>query len=190
MKFKSYIKRLKKEKFSPKFILSRIILRMNLTLPLKVRLDNEIEGKIYLHPSPFPHKLFIKKNCYKSDNLIVKKFVKEGDIVFDIGADLGALSILFSRLCRNGKVFAFEPTRRTFGFLLDNINLNGINNIFPVNAAVSNTNGIVGLVEYKYSHGFNYIDRLQTKDTVNVLSFRLDSFLDMFGLAKIDFFKN
>lgn len=184
------IKRLKQEKLSFKFILSRIILRLNVKLPLTVKIDRETESRIYLHPSPFPHKLFIKKNYFKSDNEIIKRFVREGDVVFDVGADLGALSVMFSSLCGNsGKVFAFEPTKRTFRFLMDNIKLNKADNVFAVNAAVSEKDGEAAFIEHRYSHGLNYIDRMGAGTTNRVYTIRLDSFLKNHNLSKIDFLK-
>lgn len=44
------------------------------------------------------------------EDLVMRNFVSEGDIVFDIGAHLGLYTLLLSELVgKRGKVFAFEP---------------------------------------------------------------------------------
>jgi FkbM family methyltransferase len=54
-----------------------------------------------------------------------KRLIKEGDIVIDIGANIGAHTIPFSNLVGDtGKVFAIEPTAYAFLKLLKNIFLN------------------------------------------------------------------
>ncbi len=45
-------------------------------------------------------------------------YIKEGDVVFDIGAHVGYFTLLFSVLVgNNGKVYSFEPNKRNFEIL-------------------------------------------------------------------------
>lgn len=73
-----------------------------------------------------------------------KSAVKEGDIVVDLGANIGYYTLLAAKLVGSkGKVYAFEPEPRNYDLLLRNIELNGYENIVPVQKAVSNAAGIV-----------------------------------------------
>ncbi len=45
--------------------------------------------------------------------------IKPGDVILDIGAHIGAFSVLAAR--KGAKVFAYEPTPRSFRLLLENI---------------------------------------------------------------------
>lgn len=184
-----YFKRLREEKLSPKFIFSRVIFRSGLFLPVKLNLDKEMNGKIYLHPSSIPHDIFVKGSNQDLIIAICRTFIKENDTVFDVGANVGVFSILFSNFCKKGKIFSFEPTKKIFRFLLENIELNKINNIFAINFAISNINGVVSFFENKYSDDLNYIDNRELKNSASVLSIRLNSFMEIFGLEKIDFLK-
>lgn len=75
-----------------------------------------------------------------------KKIVKEGDIVVDLGANIGYFTLLAARLVgKKGKVYAFEPEPTNYSLLTKNIELNGYDNVIPVQKAVSNTKEMVKL---------------------------------------------
>ncbi len=58
------------------------------------------------------------------------KQAKEGDIIFDIGANVGYYTILASKIVgENGKIFSFEPVVRNLAYLYRHIKLNGLNNV-------------------------------------------------------------
>jgi FkbM family methyltransferase len=57
--------------------------------------------------------------------------------IFDVGANIGYYSILFSRLAPAGRVFAFEPTR-TVDKLRRNLSANDVNNVIVEEIALGN----------------------------------------------------
>lgn len=60
-----------------------------------------------------------------STALTLDKLVKPGDIIFDIGANIGAHTLPMARTAGNeGRVFAFEPTAFAFQKLGKNLSLN------------------------------------------------------------------
>ena len=70
------------------------------------------------------------------------KQTKKGDIVFDIGANVGYYTILASKIVgENGKIFSFEPVVRNLSYLYRHIKLNGLNNvvILPLACAEEST---------------------------------------------------
>jgi len=70
------------------------------------------------------------------------KTIKEGSVVYDLGANNGIHSLLFSKLAgKKGKVFSFEPLPDNCKEVETNAALNGIKNIQVVPAAVSSQSG-------------------------------------------------
>lgn len=68
--------------------------------------------------------------------------IKTGQVVYDLGANTGMFSMLFSRLVgEKGRVFSFEPLRANLERINENLLLNGIKNITVVEKAVSDRGG-------------------------------------------------
>lgn len=64
------------------------------------------------------------------------RFLQPDDVVCDIGANIGAQTIAFARAVPRGAVYAFEPVRANYQFLVTNVTLNELANAVPVHAAV------------------------------------------------------
>ncbi len=61
---------------------------------------------------------------------IIKQYVGSGDTVYDIGANVGYVSLsLAKRVGPDGHVIAFEPVPRNVDSLRENIEINGLGNI-------------------------------------------------------------
>jgi len=68
--------------------------------------------------------------------------VKEGSVVFDIGANVGFYALLASVLVGSrGKVVAFEPVPRNLHYLRSHLQMNRVSNVSVIEAAVSDSNG-------------------------------------------------
>ena len=71
---------------------------------------------------------------------VLKRLVKSGDTVLDIGANVGYMSLVLAKCVgKNGKVFSFEPDSKNFASLKRNIELNADCNIEPIAKAVSDS---------------------------------------------------
>lgn len=69
--------------------------------------------------------------------------IKKGDVVFDIGANVGFYSLLAAELIGSGgKVFAFEPFEENFNYIKKHMEMNNYKNIFSFGAAVSDKTGL------------------------------------------------
>tara|TARA_Y100000741_G_scaffold363815_1_gene352971 strand:+ start:3993 stop:4883 length:891 start_codon:yes stop_codon:yes gene_type:complete len=73
---------------------------------------------------------------------IVKKIIKPGMNLIELGANVGYYTLLESRLLNGkGKIFAIEPVPENFTSLNDNIKLNDHKNIETFNLAISDKKG-------------------------------------------------
>ncbi|MEJ7738822.1 MAG: FkbM family methyltransferase [Chitinophagaceae bacterium] len=73
---------------------------------------------------------------------VFARFIKPGQTVFDLGANNGIHSLLFSKLVgKSGKVIAFEPLPENVEELRKNFGLNNITNIEVVQSAVGDHDG-------------------------------------------------
>lgn len=71
----------------------------------------------------------------------VSKYLQKEDVFVDIGSNFGYYSLIAARCVGPaGKVFAIEPTSKTFNRLKRNIELNRFTNIVPLQNAISSKN--------------------------------------------------
>ena len=122
---------------------------------------------------------------------IFEQICKAGDVVIEVGANIGAHTLYLSKLVGNGYVFAFEPQRLVFQNLCANLALNSISNVFAYQEAVSNENGTIIIPEcnFKENNNFGGINIENTKNGTTVNRQKLDNFLnkiDRLKLLKID----
>lgn len=55
--------------------------------------------------------------------------VRDGSLVWDVGANMGLWTTFIAQKACHGRVIAFEPIPKTFGLLQGNIKINGLTNI-------------------------------------------------------------
>lgn len=73
--------------------------------------------------------LFLMGRYEKNTIRHVLKLSQPGDLFVDIGANIGAYSVVLAYQLKKGKVIAFEPNPRALEFLEKNIALNNLKNI-------------------------------------------------------------
>ena len=89
-----------------------------------------------------------------------------GDVVFDIGAAFGVISLpLAQAVGKTGQVHAFEPARKTQGFLKQIVDLNQIENMVIVPAAISDQPGKAEFLEYISEKDFSWASDVSTLGT-------------------------
>jgi FkbM family methyltransferase len=94
--------------------------------------------------------LTFNEHLIRRDYLQGLRPLREGDVVVDIGANLGAFTVLAaSRVGASGRVYAYEPDPRTCERLVANVRLNGLKNVVVENAAVGAAAGEA--VFYRYA---------------------------------------
>jgi FkbM family methyltransferase len=81
----------------------------------------------------------------------IKHVIKQGDIVVDVGANIGYFTLLMSRLVqKDGSVVAIEASTTTFNKLAKNIERNHCANVISRHVAVSDHKGEIKLFYSKY----------------------------------------
>ena len=87
----------------------------------------------------------------------LRRHVQPGDTVFDLGANIGSVAIAISRKVGSGRIFAFEALEANYHELCFNVRRNGISNIVPIFAAITNTTGTLWRqtvpILLRYQHG-------------------------------------
>lgn len=76
------------------------------------------------------------------ETALVKREVKEGNVVVDLGAHIGYFTLTFARLVgEKGRVIAFEPDPENFALLRRNVEINSYRTVTLLQKAVSNQTG-------------------------------------------------
>lgn len=121
----------------------KFILNKELDYPrhkIHLRITSRIEYQNRLHP------------CQKEPWTIewIEKFLKPKDIMYDVGANVGAYSLVASKFTEGQvKIFAFEPGFSTFSELCYNIILNNCqDSIVPLSVALSDKTEVA---QFNYS---------------------------------------
>lgn len=93
----------------------------------------------------------------ESEVAIFKKYIKSGDVVLDVGANIGAHTVVMSQLVGDaGAVVAFEPERMNYYTLCGNIAINNLHNVVAFQQGVGDTAGIVKVPYINSPHNTNY----------------------------------
>jgi hypothetical protein len=77
----------------------------------------------------------------ESEVSLIRRLVREGDTVIDVGANIGALTVPMSQIVGDkGRIYAVQSHPEVFNVLCANLALNGIQNTRPLNAFVAAAN--------------------------------------------------
>lgn len=125
----------------------------------------------------------------ENELLIISKFILNDSIIIDIGANIGIHSMLFSKLAPNGTIYSFEPSRGTFEILNKNLIFN--NNVIPLNFGIGNSTELMEFYEAEDNAFSSFKDtkRKQIIKLSKVLCIKIDEFINLFKINRIDFIK-
>lgn len=122
---------------------------------------------------------------------LVKKEIKRGDVILDLGANIGYYTLIFAKLVgESGKVFAFEPDPDNFALLKKNVENNGYQNVVLINKAISDKTGKLKLyINKEDNKGDHRIhDWHDGRESIEIESIKLDDYFKNYN-GKIDFIK-
>lgn len=114
---------------------------------------------------------------YEHDKQVaLGRHVKPGSVVFDIGANSGFYTLLLSRLAgTQGRVYAFEPFADNVRYLIVHSDLNRLQNVSVIQAAVGARSGLVGFTISKGGYQ-NHVTEAQ-HSILSVPQISLDEFI-------------
>jgi len=141
-------------------------------------------------------------SCKKEPETIewLQESLEPGDVFYDVGANVGAYSLVASKILDSIKVYAFEPSYSSFFDLVENIKINQCEStIHPINIALSDKSSI-GVFNYsstdagEASHAYGvaldqYGDKFKPVMTQIMASYSLDDFVEYIDpptIIKID----
>jgi len=114
--------------------------------------------------------------------------LRPGDVVVDIGANIGAFTIYAAKECSEGRVYAVEPVVENFEMLCENIHLNNLKNVTAKQAALDSVSGTRKFfVNQSSTSSFFWETPNGTTRFVPTLTLR--QLLDENGVERIDFLK-
>ena len=163
---------------SLKYVINRFLLRRDtLTAPtpeyglrLRVKTEDVVGRHLYKYGVHEPD---------ASNYLLANLALQPGDVVFDIGGNIGWFSLLLSKIANETPVdiFSFEPDPTNFGLLKENISLNNATSITPIQAAVAQESGTMTLHLFgKSNRGRHSLLAIHEGDTIDIRTTTLDEF--------------
>ncbi len=136
------------------FMKKILLLFLKFLIPDKF-IELNIEGiKFITNPYRMPQwRAYMSRNILPEQKLLLTfaDFCKSSKTVIDIGAHWGLYSMFASKSMKEkGSVIAIEPSYNNFQILLENISINKITNIKPLNFAIGNKNKPQNLYHSEY----------------------------------------
>jgi FkbM family methyltransferase len=161
--------------------------------PVQYRLGGRVD--VQLHPEGEIAEFMAFPSLFeKVDFELVAAFLKPGMRVLDIGANIGAYSILADKsIGAEGYCWGFEPSPESYRRMLKNLELNACRRVRPMQVALSDQTDT--FLELKSDPGFGdayrYLSATRAGDGQGELVpvTTLDSFAQQNGIANLDFIK-
>ena len=165
-----------------RLVAARILARTGLSALFTIQLDGYA---LRFYPTNVSANLWINPGTHFHDLSLFKDYCRSGDTVVDVGANIGEVSIVVSqRVGASGHVFAFEPQRRVYRYLLGNLALNGCRNVTARNVALGSAPGTVRMSDDKQDD----MNRITQSGVIEVTCSTLDAEVaaPSIALLKID----
>jgi FkbM family methyltransferase len=124
-----------------------------------------------------------------SEVVILKTYpldLKPGNIVVDVGANIGAFAITAATIVKHGTVFAIEPVSSIYDVLSENVRLNNLDNILLSNIALDASEGEQPM---SVSGSSSSLYWGQNGETEVVRTTTLEKFMSAHHLDRIDYLK-
>jgi FkbM family methyltransferase len=163
-------------------LLARILLKTGLCRMFAIP---QIGYRLRFYPSNLSEQLWICPTSRVGPLQFFRDYLKLGDKVIDVGANVGDITLTASRqIGLLGRVWAIEPHPRIFRFLVGNLKLNVAENVQVINAAAGQRHSEVGFTDDRRDD-MNRIGQGRLMVTVRPLD-ELVTYRGKIALLKID----
>lgn len=128
----------------------------------------------------------------KDDSEMLFKLVKDGDTIFDIGANIGWYSNHLAKRFPNSTIYSFEPIPETFNQITANTILNGATNIRLNNLALSAKKEKLAFYYSPTVTGASSSQNITENNNMTKLELEaetIDNFMITNSISKLDFIK-
>lgn len=184
-KFNKIILRLKKQKRPVRYLFAYFLLFTRLCRFLII---NRELYRLRFFPTGFSAKLWANPEEGSADERFFKTYLRHGDTVIDVGANIGTSTLTASILAGpSGVVYSFEPHPRVFEHLKENVRLNELGNIHLFNVAVGGMNGFVSFADNPLIS--DTTNRVVADSKTQVKISTLDDLLRPYDLGTVDLLK-
>lgn len=121
------------------------------------------------------------------DESLLRKILRPKDIVVDVGANIGIVSLAAASLVgESGRVIAFEPNPHVFKYLTKNIQLNRFNNVTSLNFALGDKLGNVYFSDQRCDDQNKVLPQGGLEVPMRTLDEQLSHFPGRIRLLKVD----
>ena len=145
--FFSCIDSIKSQQKPIRFLLSRILWHTGIGRWLIIRKE---KYKIFFFPTALSATLWLDPENRQSDDAFLSAYLKKGDVVIDVGANIGTYSLQAASIIGDtGKVHSFEAHPVIANYLNKNVGLNCRRNIKIYNTALGSFNGRLSFTDRK-----------------------------------------
>ncbi|MCW5913730.1 MAG: FkbM family methyltransferase [Chitinophagaceae bacterium] len=119
---------------------------------------------------------------------LINSILKEGDIMIDAGANIGAISLPVAK-ANHVQVYAFEPAKHVFEILEKNVTVNNLKNVIPVRLALSDVVETHEFYESNRVHGWSGMVKIDSFQHYQVDTTTLDAFAGQNNIQNIKVLK-
>lgn len=135
-------------------------------------------------------RLSVNRECEPAETALFRREVKPGDVVLDLGANIGYFTLLFAqRVGPSGAVVAFEPDPDNFALLKRNLAANGYRNVRAERRAVWDATGPLRLFRSEENRGdHRSYESPEARPAITIDAVSIDAFLGQ-DLPRVDFVK-
>jgi len=168
-----------------------------ITSPVNYRLPGPVDIRLYPE-GEIAEFLWLPHVFERHELELIARFLKPGMRMVDVGANIGLYSILGSRRVGDqGRIWAFEPSRESYGRLLRNLQLNDCRCVQPISAALCESPNILTTLtsDPGYGDAYRYLlpaatDHVgKTASNEVVRATTLDACANEYGIKQIDLIK-